>query len=196
MAYTSSVRWLLLAAAMGCARVASEPSTTLVEARFGATLTRTAWIAQGNHHPVTHYFARGRDLGEGLYAALTPKGFVIVRGDGTLDGDVRARDVLPDLAVSDDGKVAYVALDGLHLHDQRGDRKLVSAFSDADRPIFLDDRTLAFVGAAKPGVSTFYRLDLATETPTQLSIPAIPATRDGYRVENGVIHFFDGAKQW
>lgn len=187
------MRWWLLIL-LGCARVSPPPPTTLVEARFGATLTRTAWVATA-HHPIARFNARGRDLGEGTFAALTPKGALIVRADGTLDGDVRAAHVLPDLAVSDDGKIVYVS-DGLHLVDARGDRRLVSAFSDADRPIFLDERTIAFVGAAKPGMSSFYRLDLATETPTPLDLPAIPATRDGYRVENGVLHFFDGEKQW
>lgn len=192
------MRWFFLLALLecGCARVASAPSTELVEARFGTTLTRTAWTATGNHHPVAHFFARGRDLGEGTFAALTPTGAVIVREDGTTDGDLHIKHALPDLAVSDDGKIAYAAEDGLHLVDKRGARHLVSAFADADRPIFQDEHTLLFVGAARPGVSSFYRLDLSSETPTQLDIPAIPATRDGYRVENGVVHFHDGTRAW
>lgn len=196
------VRALLLALCLaGCARSESTASTKqpiaeapeLVEARFGAKLTRTAWIARGNHHPVARFLARGRDLGEGMFAALTPDSAVIVRADGTLESNrVLARTVLPDVAVSNDGAIAYVGAEGLHLLDERGERRLVSAFSDADRPLFLDEHTLLFVGAAKPGVSSFYRLPLDTEMPEPFPTDAIPASRDGYRVETGVVYFHDG----
>lgn len=198
---------LLFALAAACNRAEPTASTKqplvatpeLAEVRFGVTLTRTAWSPVGNHHPVANFVARGVELGEGQTAALTPDGAVIVRLDGKLEliraGRVTllASDALPDLAVSNEGKLAYASESGLHLLDKRGDRGLVSAFAEADRPLFLDERTLLFVGAAKPGVSSFYKLSLDDEAPVALKSDAIPAFRDHYRVENGLVHFHDGA---
>ncbi len=170
----------------------------LAEVRFGATLTRSAWMPLGNHHPVARFSARGIDLGEAQAAALTPEGAIVVRSSGLLERiekriTVLSEDALPDVAVSGDGKIVYLTREtGLHLVDARGDRRLVSAFSDADRPLFVDDRTLLFCGAATPGVSTFFRLSLDDEAPIALKTDALPASRDNYRVENGVVHFHDG----
>jgi hypothetical protein len=58
--------------------------------------------------------------------------------------------------------------------------------------LFLDDRTLVFVGAARPGVSTFHRISLDDELPVPLAIEGIPATRDGYEIVNGLVRFHDG----
>jgi hypothetical protein len=173
-------------------------TTELAEVRFGATLTRAAWMPLGNHHPVARFSARGVDLGEAMAAALTPEGAIVVRANRVLERidkriTIISEDALPDVAVSNDGKIAYVTEQtGLHLLDARGDRRLVSAFAEADRPLFLDDRTLLFVGSAKPGVSTFYKLSLDNEAPTALASDAIPAHRDNYRVEGSVVHFHDG----
>jgi hypothetical protein len=200
---------VLLVALLGvaCTRVESTGTTKqavateLAEVRFGATLTRSPWIPLGNHHPVARFSARGVDLGEAMAAALTPDGAVVVRANRVLERiekriTIVSDDALPDIAVSNDGKLAYVTEQtGLHLVDARGDRRLVSAFADADRPLFLDDRTLLFVGAATPGVSSFYRLPLADEAPVALKSDGIPAHRDNYRVENLVVHFHDGVAE-
>lgn len=190
--------------AIGCSRAdavgTAKQSVTgeLAEVRFGASLTRGPWIALGNHHPVARFVARGVDLGEGRTAALTPDGAVIARANGVLERidkqiTILSEDALPDLAVSNDGKIVYLTEHtGLHLLDARGDRRLVSAFAEADRALFLDDLTLLFVGAPKPGVSSFYRLSLIDEAPTPLPSAFIPASRDNYRVENGIVHFHDG----
>lgn len=197
---------VLLVALLGAACTRAEQpgqtkqalTTELAEVRFGATLTRSPWTPLGNHHPVARFAARGVDLGEGQAAALTPEGVVIVRANGVLERiekriAVVSEDALPDLAVSGDGKLVYLTREtGLHLVDARGDRRLVSAFAEADRPLFLDDRTLLFCGAATPGVSTFFRMSLDDEAPVALASAALPASRDNYRIENGVVHFDDG----
>jgi len=179
----------------------------LVETRFGATLARTSWIARGNHHPTARFVLRrgtqSMDLGEAAAAVLTSDGAAVARHDGALDrfdgrGCARtiARDALPDLASSPDGRtIAFVQTFGegtaLQLHNG-STRRLASAYAEADRPIFVDDRTLLFVGSAKPGISTFHRISLDDELPHPLALEGIPATRDGYVVENGVVRFHDG----
>jgi hypothetical protein len=179
----------------------------VVEARFGATLARTTWTARGNHHPSARFVlrrgAQSLDLGEGAAAVLTSDGAAVVRLEGVLDRfDARtcattiARNALPDLAVSPDGRtLAFVQTFGegtaLQLHNGSM-RRLASAYAEADRPLFVDDRTLVFVGAARPGISTFHRISLDDELPVPLAIEGIPATRDGYEVSNGRVRFHDG----
>lgn len=186
---------------------ASIDAREVVESRFGATLVRTTWTARGNHHPTARFVlrrgAQSIDIGEGSAAVLTSDGAAIVRLDGALDRfDARAcpstiaRAALPDLAVSPDGRtLAFVQTfgEGAVLHIHNGSiRRLASAYAEADRPLFIDDRTLLFVGAARPGVSRFHRLSLDDELPVPLAIDGIPATRDGYVVENGIVRFHDG----
>ncbi len=181
----------------------------VAEERLGATLARTAWSPQGNHHPVARFVLRrgtlAIDLGDATAAILVEGGAAVVRVDGTLERfDARgcprviARDALPDLAASPDGRtIAFVQTFGdgtaLSIHRDGATRRIASAYAEADRPIFVDDRVLLFVGAAKPGVSTFHRISLDDEMPHALPIEGIPATRDGYVVANGVVRFHDGA---
>lgn len=180
----------------------------LVEERLGLTLTRTAWAPQGNHHPVARFVLRrgsaAIDLGDAAAAILVDGGAAVVRLDGALERfDTRncphaiADGALPDLAASPDGRtIAFVHTFGagtaLSIHRDGVTRRIASAYAEADRPIFVDARTLLFVGAAKPGISRFHRVSLDDELPHALAIEGIPATRDGYVVANGVVRFHDG----
>jgi len=191
--------------------IAASPIEAVIETRDARTLERTAWTARGNHHPSARFVLRtaGRaiDLGEGLAAALLVDGALVVRVDESLErldprGCARlvARDVLPDLAVSPDGsRFAFVLRkgDGTGLEigsTLTGTRAIASAFAEADRPLFLDERTLLFVGAGTPGVSRFHVVPVDGGVPRALEIDAIPASREGYRLDGTVVRFHDGER--
>lgn len=182
------------------------PAATSLDAHepVAANLTRTAWTPNGNHHPVARFVWKGLDLGEGIAAVSLGDGAAVVRADGALDVfDTRgcprtiANDAMADLTVSPDGHtIAFVRATGdgtaLSLYRDGKVWRIVSAWAEADRPLFIDERTLLFVGAARPGVSRFHRVSLEHNIPEPLPIEGIPATRDGYVIENGVVHFHDG----
>jgi hypothetical protein len=182
----------------------------LVQARAGAVMSRTSWTEQGNHHPTARFVLRrgtqSFDLGDALAAVLVDESAAVVRIDGTLErfdrrgcAQVIAHDVLPDLAVSPDARtLAFVQRigdgTGLWLSASGGLRRVASAFVDADRPLFVDARSLVFVGAARPGRSTFHRVSLDDGVPKPLPIDGIPASRAGYEHDNGIVRFHDGER--
>jgi len=178
------------------------PAATGIDARESVDrdLTRTTWSPRGNHHPVARFVHKSLDLGEGTAAIAVAGGAALVREDGTLElFDARgcsraiASDALPDLTASPDGRtIAFVRPSGLSLYRDGNVRRIASAYAEADRPLFIDDRTLLFVGSARPGVSSFHRVSLDDELPHALAIEGIPATRDGYTIVNGVVRFHDG----
>lgn len=195
-----------------CAAESTVEAST-IDTRDALTLARAAWTPRGNHHPSARFVLRTRgrslDLGEGLAAALLADGALLVRADESLERlDARgcaqtiAHEVLPDLAVSPDGsRFAFVLRKGDGTGIELGStadpstRAIASAFAEADRPLFLDPRTLLFVGAAAPGAARFHVVVQADgAVPRRLGVEEIPASREGYRVDGAVVRFHDGER--
>ncbi len=207
---------LVLATTGGCdGRNAPPEPAALGRTRaslLGAVLHRSDPRLNGNHHPLYQLTVQNGDvtyeLGEGLDAAILADTMVVVRANETLhvierDGRTRpiATDVLPDLAVDPAGaRLAFVRRSGdgsvIELLEHGTTRTLVSAFAEADRPLFVGARTLVFVGTPTPGISTFHRVGLdGHEAPVRIAPDApLPASRDGYAFVGGLVRYHDGTQ--
>lgn len=131
--------------------------------------------------------------------AVAPGAAAWVEADGTLrvDGVAVDRDVLPDLSVGPDGRVAYTKSPRRPHTDvwqvaPGGDPAPVTTDGRSDRPVFLPDGRLLWVSSAGGGVAGFFDASgRLTNLPGEPFAP-VPAYPDRTRVEDGRVVFDAG----
>ncbi len=201
-AITVPLALLLAAVLAGCA-APDEPAPVASAAQPVRATAGAAWVVPDpgppphEAPPVSTLWRDRRAVAR--VTAVAPGAVAWVEADGTLrvDGVAVDRDVLPDLVVAPDGRVAYTKSPRRPFTDvwqvaPGGDPAPVTTDGRSDRPVFLPDGRLLWVSSAGGGVVGFFDASgRLTNQPGQPFAP-VPAFPDRTRVEDGRVVFDAG----
>ncbi|MCB9539708.1 MAG: hypothetical protein H6704_26145 [Myxococcales bacterium] len=194
---------LLLAAAVGGCAPSDPPAPVASTAQPVRATAGTAWVVPDpgppphEAPPVSTLWRDRRAVAR--VTAVAPGAAAWVEADGTLrvDGVAVDRDVLPDLTVAPDGRVAYTKSPRRPLTDvwqvaPGGVPTAVTTDGRSDRPVYLPDGHLLWVSSAGGGVAGFFDASgRLTNAPGDAFAP-VPAFPDRTRVEDGRVVFDAG----